>query len=485
MAQPLPTLALGLPALATLDFGSGRWFPFLVLVLFGIAAQTLVEQADRERAHRVAVVVVLAAGALLLPPEQVALAAFFLYLPRWLKMLEGPWQAHARELFTDLGGGMAAWGAAALADRLAASLVGPKLALALAGLGACLALAGAGRLPAFLLKLARAGRDGKGVGHLSRRSPALGPETELALSALGVALAAMWLLDPWLLPFAAAPFLLVQHSFRIPLLEYQARLDPKTGLFNAAYFDVALERELAAARAFGRPLAVMVADLDLLREINAAHGHLGGDAVIRGVAAILKENLRPEDVPARFGGEEMAVILPGVDASGALQVAERVRRAVASTTFFSEAGGEPIRASLSIGVASFSEHGTTATELVHRADLAVYRAKLQGRNRVVVASLDPLARPLQRVFSPSAAARAESQGGNGSASSKPDPCRSRPSFFLASLALLPASALAGSLSLALTSGAPSLDGALSGLALALAVAGALVALRPRADVARS
>jgi len=168
---------------------------------------------------------------------------------------------------------MAAWGAAALADRLAASLVGPKLALALAGLGACLALAGAGRLPAFLLKLARAGRDGKGVGHLSRRSPALGPETELALSALGVALAAMWLLDPWLLPFAAAPFLLVQHSFRIPLLEYQARLDPKTGLFNAAYFDVALERELAAARAFGRPLAVMVADLDLLREINAAHGH--------------------------------------------------------------------------------------------------------------------------------------------------------------------------------------------------------------------
>ncbi len=481
MPPPLLTLAIAseLSAPSSLDLALRGWLTLLVLVGLGIAAQTVVERADRDRAHRVAVVVCLAAASLLLSPGQIVLAALLLYLPRWLKTLQAPWQAHAFELSADLLGGTAAWGAASALGHLVSGGIGAEASLAVSGLGACLALAGAGRLP-LLLGARRKGDEEEQGGRV--RPPALALGTELALAALGIALSAMWLLDPWLLPFAAAPFLLVQRSFRIPLLEHQARLDPKTGLFNAAYFDVALERELARARAFGRPLAVMVADLDLLREINSAHGHLGGDAVIRGVATILEKSLRPQDVAARFGGEELAVILPGVDASGALSVAERLRRAVASTAFSSRAGGGPIRASLSIGVAAFPEHGTTATELVHRADLAVYRAKLQGRNRVVAASRDPLATPLELTSPGKGASPAPAEEVvESEAKPTPEEGRARPRLFPLAVALLSASAASSSVALVLASKAPVPALVLAAVALALTAA-TVAALRRRSDL---
>ncbi|MDX6515415.1 MAG: hypothetical protein QOH73_1081, partial [Gaiellaceae bacterium] len=125
-----------------------------------------------------------------------------------------------------------------------------------------------------------------------------------------------------------------------------------------------------------------------LREINNRHGHLAGDAVIGGIAEVFRTHLRHYDVPSRFGGEEYSVLLPETSLEQALEIAERIRAAVAEHRFIVETVAEPIRATVSIGIACYPEDASEQTELVHQADLAVYRAKLQGRNRVVAASAE-------------------------------------------------------------------------------------------------
>src|SRR5581483_2994418 len=209
---------------------------------------------------------------------------------------------------------------------------------------------------------------------------------ELVLAAIGVGVAAFWRSNPWLVPFALAPLLLIHRSLHVPRLEEQARVDPKTGLFNARHFATVLNEELARALRFNRPISLIMADLDLLREINNTYGHLAGDAVLEGIARIFRRELRHYDVPARFGGEEFAILLPETPSEKALEIAERIRRAVAAHAFEVETSSEPIRATISMGVASYPRDGAEANELVHQADLAVYRAKLQGRNRVLHAS---------------------------------------------------------------------------------------------------
>src|SRR5205085_2400481 len=131
-------------------------------------------------------------------------------------------------------------------------------------------------------------------------------------------------------------------------------------------------------------------------DINNTYGHLAGDAVLKGIAEIFRAQLRHYDVPARFGGEEFSILLPETPPDQALEIAERIRRAVAAQLFDVETSSEPIRATVSIGVAGFPKDGTDANELIHQADLAVYRAKLQGRNRVLGASSEPLLMPAER-----------------------------------------------------------------------------------------
>ena len=128
-----------------------------------------------------------------------------------------------------------------------------------------------------------------------------------------------------------------------------------------------------------------MADLDLLREVNNTYGHLAGDAALQMVATVLRSELRHYDVPARFGGEEFAIVLPETGADKASEIAERIRRAVAAQPIEVETAPQPIHVTISIGVAAYPAHAASRTELVHQADMAVYRAKLQGRNRVVEA----------------------------------------------------------------------------------------------------
>jgi diguanylate cyclase (GGDEF)-like protein len=201
-----------------------------------------------------------------------------------------------------------------------------------------------------------------------------------------VALAAVWTIAPPLVPFVLAPLVVVYRSLQVPTLELAARLDSKTELYNARYFSNALAAELDRAKRFGRPLSILLADLDLLREVNNNYGHLAGDAVLRGVADVLRSQLRPFDIAGRFGGEEFSVALPESSHEDALAIAERIRAAVAETAFRLPGDGGEVHATLSIGVATFPEN-ETVEDLIHQADLALYRSKALGRNRVSGAAM--------------------------------------------------------------------------------------------------
>src|SRR5437764_523095 len=149
-------------------------------------------------------------------------------------------------------------------------------AAAIAGLVACLVAVGANHvILAPMMTLAR--------GYSLRQSGVFSFEslsTDFILATLGLAVAAFWMLNPWLIPFAIAPLLLIHRSLAIPQLQAEARIDPKTGLFNARHFATVMQEELGRAQRFQRPLSLIMADLDLLRDINNTYGHLAGDAVL-------------------------------------------------------------------------------------------------------------------------------------------------------------------------------------------------------------
>src|SRR4029078_8824971 len=116
--------------------------------------------------------------------------------------------------------------------------------------------------------------------------------TELVLAALGIGVAAFWQVHPALIPFALAPLLLIHRSLHVPQLEEQARVDSKTGLFNPRHFTSVLTEELARAERFERPASLIMADLDLLREVNNSYGHLVGDEGLANLAQVFREPLR-------------------------------------------------------------------------------------------------------------------------------------------------------------------------------------------------
>ncbi|MFL5894279.1 MAG: diguanylate cyclase domain-containing protein [Thermoleophilaceae bacterium] len=151
----------------------------------------------------------------------------------------------------------------------------------------------------------------------------------------------------------------------------QARVDPLTALLNRRAFDEVLGRTVDQARASGEPLSLLVCDLDGFKEINDRFGHLEGDRLLRAVAQSLRQTLRRPDIAYRWGGDEFALILPGADAAGAEQVAERIRAAVRVNT---TPDGEPLR--LATGVAELEPATTVGSEsLLAAADHALLRAK--------------------------------------------------------------------------------------------------------------
>src|SRR4051794_17136512 len=210
--------------------------------------------------------------------------------------------------------------------------------------------------------------------------------TDLGLLALGVVIAGLWSLGPPLVAFVAIPLVLLQRALHFPMLRHASRTDPKTGLANAAWFLEQSEHELQRAVRLETTLSVLVADLDLLRNINNAYGHLAGDVVLKGVADVLRNEVRTYDIACRFGGEEFALLLPAADVEEALALAERIRGRVGRESYAVATSVQPITVTVSVGVATLGEHGSTIKELLHAADLALYRAKVEGRDRVRIAN---------------------------------------------------------------------------------------------------
>jgi diguanylate cyclase (GGDEF)-like protein/putative nucleotidyltransferase with HDIG domain len=363
------------------------WTAFIVLSTFAAIAQLFVVRTTRDQSYATSIAFLIA-GALLLPPELVLLMGVVQHIPEWLKHRYA-WYIQTFNIANYTLDGLAAWGVAQLVLGHAPGWVNAGPRTAVAGLAACVVFVGLNHaLMAGMLYLARGHRPAE----TGLFSPAM-LSTDLVLASLGIGVAAFWHANPTLIPFALAPLLLIHRSLHVPRLQEQARIDPKTGLFNSRHFATALTDELARAQRFDRPASLIMADLDLLREINNTYGHLVGDEVLAGVAEVFREELRHYDIPARFGGEEFAILLPETNSDQALEIAERIRRAVSRRVFDFETTSEPVSATISMGVATFPKDGKDPNELVHRADLAVYRAKLQGRNRVLrVGAEQPLVR---------------------------------------------------------------------------------------------
>lgn len=164
-------------------------------------------------------------------------------------------------------------------------------------------------------------------------------------------------------------------------LREQAATDCLTRLYNRRYIIKALEKEISRINRFGGCLAVMMLDLDHFKRVNDEHGHLAGDTVLKEIARVAKENLRPYDVIGRFGGEEFFVLLPETCREDARFVGERIREAIAAARFLFD--GARTKVTASIGVAQYRENDDSDS-IIKRADDKLYRAKRTGRDQVVV-----------------------------------------------------------------------------------------------------
>ncbi len=162
--------------------------------------------------------------------------------------------------------------------------------------------------------------------------------------------------------------------------------DPLTGLYNRRHFEERLGSELASAQRHGRPLSLLLVDVDHFKQVNDDHGHLAGDEALKMLAFVLRGAIRKEDVLARFGGEEFVVLARETALSGARALGERVRKAVERSRCAWQGSDLGLTVSIgvtvSIGLAEFVA-GRSERELIEAADRALYLAKQSGRNRVI------------------------------------------------------------------------------------------------------
>lgn len=160
----------------------------------------------------------------------------------------------------------------------------------------------------------------------------------------------------------------------------QAITDPLTGIFNRRYFEENIVKEAERSLRLKQPFSLISMDLDFLKKINDTYGHQYGDIAIKTISNVLKREARSIDIPARIGGEEFNLLLPGVDSKGASIAAERIRKSIENQVIDTIGG-----ITASIGVATFLEHSDRIDELIELADQAMYKAKVNGRNQVQIA----------------------------------------------------------------------------------------------------
>ena len=165
-----------------------------------------------------------------------------------------------------------------------------------------------------------------------------------------------------------------------------ATTDAVTGLYNRHYMTSHLETLARAAGRSSKSLSVAMLDIDHFKSINDSYGHAAGDEVLQEFARRVARNVRGVDLAARYGGEEFVVIMPDTDLEDASRIAERLRSTVSDQPFTISADSEPVPVTVSLGLATLGDGVATAADLLQRADAALYQAKNDGRNRVVVAA---------------------------------------------------------------------------------------------------
>lgn len=287
---------------------------------------------------------------------------------------------------------------AARAAALAYGLVRTHLTFAISELGYAVALLAAaltllvvGRTLLRSLVVLSAGRQ------RTLSLPLVDPSlvSDLGMCCVGASFAIVWPTNPWLAPIALLPIVPIVRGLKAAVLEEEASTDPKTLLLNVRAFEARALKEFERAARGGRSVALIVADLDFLRDVNNRYGHLAGDMVLQRVGDIIRASLPENAFGARFGGEEFCILVPEADAAEGLNVAEVIRRRVSEEKVALPATNQSISVSISLGIATFPYNGLDLHTVLEEADAAVYRAKMSGRNRSCLALLDGKALPSQ------------------------------------------------------------------------------------------
>jgi diguanylate cyclase (GGDEF)-like protein len=193
----------------------------------------------------------------------------------------------------------------------------------------------------------------------------------------------------WLSTFLALQT--AMDIMRISRLEKESFTDPLTGAYNRRYMEQCLQEEIAKARRYQFDLSLLLLDIDHFKRVNDQHGHQAGDQVLVELSALVAYELRDSDILARYGGEEFLAIVPNTGLADAGKLAERLRRRIEDHDFSTGAKAQPapgISLTVSIGVASYGGSITSEESLIQAADSNLYRAKEQGRNKVVADNPD-------------------------------------------------------------------------------------------------
>lgn len=178
---------------------------------------------------------------------------------------------------------------------------------------------------------------------------------------------------------------------RIDILEAENITDPLTKVYNRRYLDRRLDEEVARSKRYSIDLSILMIDIDYFKRINDTYGHQAGDVTLIALCSVIKTALRDPDVIARYGGEEFLVICTNTGIAGAALVAERLRQLIESRQINIVDGSGAslaIKIKISVGVAGFSAGNDSKEKLIQAADEALYRAKAEGRNRVIVATTE-------------------------------------------------------------------------------------------------
>ena len=363
-AYDAPQLDLGLLALAAALCAAGNLFEVFAPASFSFQPNLSV----------------FLCAALFLPPWAVAALAVACFLPGWLAH-RFPWYMVAFNIANYMVAGVAAQAIIGF-DGPLTSQWSPDLGSALALAAAAIAFVAVNHL---LIALVVSLAQGRSLRNSAADMLDCAP-MDLALAMTGACLAALWASTPPLALLVVGPMVLMYRALWVPLLEHRSRIEPKTGLYNSEYLAKELEDALASAKRRGSGLSVMMIDLDQLRVINNRHGHLAGDELIRAVAQVVAESAAAHDgIAARFGGDELCMLLPDKALEPSRQIAEKLRGLIEQIDLPFGESGESLKITGSTGIASYPEHADTGEGLLGAADAAVYDAKLGGRNRTRLA----------------------------------------------------------------------------------------------------